>query len=195
MEDICLTPNIDIKTVEINENGNIYKCKIQIIKDFIQVILFMNDNIKQEGRIHLSQIHSQLCIYNYNINEIFEEINILNNNNFNIIKEDNKYSLKIEFIILRKKKYLIIDLIKNKINNNDLIQTITELKEIIKSKDNEIQLLKEKLNQYQLNNINDNTYNNFNIKLKEPIHKLKYHTSCINCSTVLNDGRFVTGSI
>ena len=147
MENICLTPNIDIKTVEINENGNIYKCKIQIIKDFIQVILFMNDNIKQEGRIHLSQIHSQLCIYNYNINEIFEEINILNNNNFNIIKEDNKYSLKIEFIILRKKKYLIIDLINNNnINNNDLIQTITELKEIIKSKDNEIQLLKEKLN-------------------------------------------------
>ena len=195
MENICLTPNIDIKTVEINENGNIYKCKIQIIKDFIQVILFMNDNIKQEGRIHLSQIHSQLCIYNYNINEIFEEINILNNNNFNIIKEDNKYSLKIEFIILRKKKYLIIDLINNNnINNNDLIQTITELKEIIKSKDNEIQLLKEKLNQYQLNNINDNTYNNFNIKLKEPIHKLKYHTSCICCSTVLNDGRFVTGS-
>ena len=43
-------------------------------------------------------------------------------------------------------------------------------------------------------NIGDNSYNNFNIKLKEPIHKLKYHTSYICCSTVLNDGRFATGS-
>jgi hypothetical protein len=46
-------------------------------------------------------------------------------------------------------------------------------------------------------NINDKTYNNFDnfdIKLKEPIHILEYHTSEIKCAAVLNDGRFVTGS-
>ena len=43
-------------------------------------------------------------------------------------------------------------------------------------------------------NNNDNTYNNFNIQLKKPIHKLNYHTDWIRCSTVLKDGRFVTGS-
>ena len=46
-------------------------------------------------------------------------------------------------------------------------------------------------------NINDNLYNNFDnfdIKLKEPIHILEYHTSEIKCAAVLNDGRFVTGS-
>ena len=79
------------------------------------------------------------------------------------------------------------------INNNDLVKTITELKEIIKSKDEKIKLLEEKLTQYNIST-NDNNYNNFDIKLKEPLHKLKYHTNSIYCATVLNDGRFVTGS-
>ena len=195
MEQICPTPNTGIKTIEINESGNRYKCHIQTIKDFIQISLFINDNNKQEGRIHLSQIQTQLCFYNFNINEIFEDINLLNDKSFSIIKKEDKYILKIEFIILRKKQYLEIELISNNnINNNDLIQTITELKQIIKEKDNEIISLKNKLKQYEPNINNDNTYNHFDIKLKEPIHKLKYHTSYIYCSTVLNDGRFATGS-
>ena len=195
MEQFCPQTNTGIKTIEINESGNRYKCHIQTIKDFIQISLFINDNNKQEGRIHLSQIQTQLYCYNFNINEIFEDINLLNDKSFSVIKKEDKYILKIEFIILRKKQYLEIELIpNNNINNNDLIQTITELKQIIKEKDNEIISLKNKLKQYEPNINNDNTYNHFDIKLKEPIHKLKYHTSCINCSTVLNDGRFATGS-
>ena len=193
MEQICPTPNTGIKTIEINESGNRYKCHIQTIKDFIQISLFINDNNKQEGRIHLSQIQNQIFTFmSYNINEIFEDINLLNERSFSVIKKEDKYILKIEFIILRKKQYLEIELISN-INNNDLIQTITELKQIIQEKDNEINSLKNKLKQYEPN-IGDNSYNNFNIQLKEPIHKLKYHTSYICCSTVLNDGRFATGS-
>ena len=81
------------------------------------------------------------------------------------------------------------------INNNDLINTITELKEIIKNKDEKIKSLEEELNKYKsINNNNDNIYNNFNIQFKKPINKLSYHTSCVSCSTVLKDGRFVTGS-
>ena len=193
MEQSCPKPNTGIKTIEINESGNRYKCHIQTIKDFIQISLFINDNNKQEGRIHLSQIQTQIFTFmGYNINEIFEDINLLNDKSFSVIKKEDKYILKIEFIILRKKQYLEIELISN-INNNDLIQTITELKQLIQEKDNEINSLKNKLKQYEPN-IGDNSYNNFNIQLKEPIHKLKYHTSCINCSTVLNDGRFATGS-
>ena len=196
MEQICPTPNTGIKTIEINESGNRYKCHIQTIKDFIQISLFINDNNKQEGRIHLSQIQNQIFTFmSYNINEIFEDINLLNERSFSVIKKEDKYILKIEFIILRKKQYLEIELISNNnINNNDLIQTITELKQIIKEKDNEIISLKNKLKQYEPNINNDNTYNHFDIKLKEPIHKLKYHTQYISCSTVLNDGRFATGS-
>ena len=40
----------------------------------------------------------------------------------------------------------------------------------------------------------DDNYNNFKLKDKEPKNILKYHTDWIRCSTVLKDGRFVTGS-
>jgi len=73
------------------------------------------------------------------------------------------------------------------------------LKEIINNKDNKIKLLEEELKKYKTvkedsENNNNNFYNNFNIKLKEPIHKLQYHTNNIYCSTILKDGRFATGS-
>ena len=196
MEDNHSTPNTGLKTVQIIEGQNTYKCQIQTIQDFLQVSLFIGDNLKQEGNIHITKIQNQILTYGYNINEIFEEINALNQESFSIIKEANKDKIKIEFIILRKKKYLYIDLIKEEninINNNDLIKTITELKEIIKSKDEKIKSLEEKLSQYNIST-NDNNYNNFDIKLKEPLHQVKYHSSWINCATVLNDGRFATGS-
>ena len=144
MEDNHSTPNTGLKTVQIIEGQNTYKCQIQTIQDFLQVSLFIGDNLKQEGNIHITKIQNQILTYGYNINEIFEEINALNQESFSIIKEANKDKIKIEFIILRKKKYLYIDLIKEEninINNNDLIKTITELKEIIKSKDEKIKSL------------------------------------------------------
>ena len=66
------------------------------------------------------------------------------------------------------------------------MKTINELKEIIKEKDNKIKLLEEELNKCK--------YNNFNIENKEPKYILNFHKDEIWCSTVLKDGRFVTGS-
>ena len=40
----------------------------------------------------------------------------------------------------------------------------------------------------------DQTYNNFDIKLKEPIHKLEYQKGCITSTTILNDGRIAAGT-
>ena len=199
MEDICSTPNLSIKTVEINDGGNNYKCQIQTIKDFIQVSLFIEANLKQEGIIHITNIQSQIVAFiNYEISEIFEEINLLNKECFSLIKEGNKYSLKIEFKVFRKKQYLKIDLIpkdNNNINQEDLYKTIAELKEIIKSKDEKIKKLEEELSQYRtISNKSDNSYNNYDIKLKEPMHIIKYHSSCVYCSILLKDGRFATCS-
>ena len=42
--------------------------------------------------------------------------------------------------------------------------------------------------------MNKDIYANFIIGDKEPKQILKYHTHWIYCSTVLKDGRFVTGS-
>ena len=195
MEEKCPVINTDIKTIEIKEGENKYKCQLQTIKDFLQISLFIGDDLKYEGNIHLSKIQNQIYAFmDYNINEFFEEINLLNPESFSIIKDDNKYKLNIEFTILRRKKYIYIDLIEKEnmvLENKDLIETIFELKEIIKIKD-KMKPLEEELNK-QINNSND-SFNNFCIKLKEPIHILKYHTSQIFCSTVLKDGRFVTGS-
>ena len=75
----------------------------------------------------------------------------------------------------------------NDININLNIEKEKEIKEIIK-----------KLGKIEIENKNENTnynlYNDFNIQLKEPIHKLKFHTGKVYCLTVLNDGRLVSGS-
>ena len=103
------------------------------------------------------------------------------------MKDDkNKCRLKIEFIILDTKRYIDIELFDN-INNND-----EYIKEIIKAIENKIKLLNEELNKYK--NMNKDIYDNFIIGDKEPKETLKYHTDYVYCSTVLKDGRFVTGS-
>ena len=110
MEDISIsTPNLSIKSLEINNEGNKYKCQIQIIKNFIVVSIYLNHELKYEGNISLPRIQIEITTFiNYNIKEIFEEINRLNINNYKIIKDNNKYKLRIEFEILRKIKFLKI---------------------------------------------------------------------------------------
>ena len=184
------TPNINIKEIYVNEDDNKYKCLIQVIKEFLHVSLYDNNVLKYKGYLHISNIQNSLGIYNFNIDDIFNEVRDLNNDKFNLIKDINKYQLKIEFKILNKKRNINIDLNENdnqNIKNNDFIKTINELKEIIKMKDNRIQLLEEELNKYK-------SYENFNIALKEPKYIIKNHTGPIRCSTVLKDGRLVTGS-
>jgi len=78
--------DILIKTLEIENEGNKYKCKIQIINEILNMSIYINNNI-YEGNITINKIKNEIETFNdYNINEIFEEINILNNNNFKLIK-------------------------------------------------------------------------------------------------------------
>ena len=42
--------------------------------------------------------------------------------------------------------------------------------------------------------INYELYNNFDIKLKNPIHTLNNHTASVYCLALMNDGRLVSGS-
>ena len=41
--------------------------------------------------------------------------------------------------------------------------------------------------------INDELYNNFDIKIKNSIHKLNYHFDNVYCLTIMNDGRLASG--
>ena len=187
--------DIIIKSIEEENERNKYKCKIQIINEILKICIYINNN-KYEGNITLNKIQNQIETFNdYNINEIFEEINILNNNNFKLIKENDKYKLKIKFIILRRKKYLYINLYNNDIDKNNLIKYISELKEIIRTKNKKIKLLENKLNKYSnKSNNKNNLYNNFNINLKEPIHILNNHKKNVRSLSILKDGRLASGS-
>ena len=63
---------------------------------------------------------------------------------------------------------------------------LTEMNELIKSKEDEIKLLEKKLKDYP--------FKDFNIRLKEPLYTLNYHTDWVYCLTLLKDGRLVSGS-
>ncbi len=149
-----------IKTIKMDNVGKKYTFKFQVIEESIHVSIFLLNSLKYNGSISLDIIKEQISFLDCNINEVLKEINLLDLDNFSIIKENDKYKLKIKFIVFSKEKYLIINLEENKdstnISNNDLISyyeniikekdnTISELKEIIKFKDEKIKALEEQL--------------------------------------------------
>ena len=138
------TPNMNIKTIEIENEGKKLIVKIQIIKNNLCALLYKDNILIYEGLISVPKIQCQIGAFNdYNINGIFEEINLLKDDDFILIKEKDKYILNIKFIILRRKKNLYIKLkYKHNILNDDLINEITQLKEIIKIKTEKINYLK-----------------------------------------------------
>ena len=211
-----------IKIVQIENEENIYICKLQVSNNSIEANIFLADSSIFKGNINLDQIKNQIMnLVDFNINEIFEEIDSLDSSSFSISKDLDKYILKIKIKVFRKEKYLLIDLEENKNINlaiGDLIKyyeniikskdrMIFKLNEIIKNKDEEIKILKEQLKNNFENQDNENEklnkndkipkedlYKDFDIMLKNPIHKLKAHTSNVYCLTVMNDGRLVSGS-
>ena len=207
METTKTAEDLSLKIIEIESKGNKYICKIQVINHLIYISIYLENILKFSGCISLPKIQNQIVAFlYYNINEIFEEINLLDSNNFSLIKENNENKLQIKFIILRRKQYLYISLDENKNMNliyNDLVKQISELREIIKMKDEKINELEEQLNEYKKQKANldfeknikkEDLYNDFNIKLRDPIHKLKYHSNNVYCLTKLKDGRIASGS-
>ena len=68
-----------IKSKELENEGNKYICKIQIIKNILNISLYINNNIlKYEGNIALNKIQNLIGAFNeYNINEIDNYIYII----------------------------------------------------------------------------------------------------------------------
>ena len=130
------TEALEPKEVVI-KGENTYKYYIQI-KDnmFIQV---KNKDSTVQGIISLFKIRTQINeFFDYNIIEIFEEINDLKDNNFQII--NNIFSIK--FKILKRERKIFINLVD--INNNAQNRLQSDLNEFIKKR-------KKKLNQQKTN--------------------------------------------
>ena len=164
METTKSDKDLSLKIIEIESEGNKYICKIQVINHLIYISIYFENTLKFSGCISLPKIQNQIvAFFYYNINEIFEEINLLDSNNFSLIKENNENKLQIKFIILRRKQYLYINLDENKNMNlidNDLVKQISELKEIIKMKDEKINELEEQLNEYKKQKVKIDTEKN-----------------------------------
>ena len=106
MEEVELlgeTPNDNIKEIELIQENIKYRCEIKKEKDdlgdYLDISVY-NNKIKYKGRIHIYNIQYQLGVLYYDIDHIFNSIYILNSNKFKLIKDNNKYKLQIEIIIL-----------------------------------------------------------------------------------------------
>ena len=189
--------NTSIKEVELRDGENKLKCEIQIIGKFFQASIYDSDNtLLHQGDIHVNRIRSQIYAFtDVKIAEIFDEINKLENDKFNLLKEQKK--LQIEFTILDRKKYITICL-NDDISNNDYIRTIKELKEQIKDKNNRIKIYEEIFSKQKkikgLKGLKGILGDSANSIFKNPKHVLQYHTEPIFCTAVLKDGRIATGS-
>ena len=195
---------INSKTIEYE--GKIYNCKFQIIEEeSIDISIFLLNSLIFKGNITLEKIKMQIFYFSQsNINEIYEEIIQLDFDNFSIIKENDKYKLKIKLIFMKKEKYLLIDLIENKdknLINNDIInyyeniikeknKTISELREIIKFKDEKNKALKEQLknkdNEKKFKEKYENDLKNIRNELKDILNK-KFEEIQINLDSLKNE--------
>ena len=90
-----------------------------------------------------------------------------------------KYINEIDENIKKEKKLIDKNIEFNIDNENNIKEMIKTLGKITIENKSEI---------------NYNLYNEYNIKLKESIHKLNFHTGYVSCLILLNDGRFVSSS-
>ena len=193
----AIDSNLGIKEVELRDGENKLKCEIQIIGKFFQASIYDSDNtLLHQGDIHVNRIRAQIYAFtDVRIGEIFDEINKLENDKFNLLKEQKK--LQIEFTILDRKKYITICL-NDDISNYDYIRTIKELKEQIKDKNNRIKIYEEIFSKQKkikgLKGLKGILGDGANSIFKNPKHVLQYHTEPIFCTAVLKDGRIATGS-
>ena len=115
-----------------------------------------------------------------------------------LVNDENKYDIQHKYNTLSGAAGgPILNLLTNKLIGiyKGCLQKNVELKynigRLLKEPLEEIKNKNNKINNQIKNN---NLYNDFNIELKEPIHKLNYHSYWVECLTIMNDGRLVSGS-
>ena len=99
------------KNIKIKLEEKHYSCDIESIDDQnLKVELSENDSLKFNGNLNLKDIYAQLKEFsNYSIEDIFSVLDDLVGENFNIIKESDKYKLDISIKVIKKIKHLFIN--------------------------------------------------------------------------------------
>ena len=218
--EVCLIKDIENEKKEkLKENINLLEDLSrnfdQSIKELKIVIEQINEK-KEELKLKIQKIFTKIRnSLNEKEDKLILEIDEKFNNIFikeQIIKESEKMPNKIK-ISLEKGKILEKDLkdnnlkifINNCINIENNINEIKKINDDIKKchsnkkikielniDENEINDFMEKIGSF-CKIITKKDYDDFDIKLKNPIYELNSHTGDVLCLTLLNDGRLVSG--
>ena len=134
--------------------------KIESANDQLINIEINEDGLnKFKGSINLKDIYSQISVFDeYKMEEYFNLINYLKEDNFIISKESNQYKLEILCQVLKKIKKLSINLSPA---NESICVLLKHLLQIQKKQEDRIKQLKSLLNELQ------NEYEDIKIKKRK----------------------------
>ena len=91
MEKVSSNPDLFVKKIILESEPYTAFIKIQINDNSIDALVFSNDASLYNGNIKKKEIKKQIGAFaKYDIREIFEELNFLEANCFNIVKESRK---------------------------------------------------------------------------------------------------------
>ena len=175
----------------------------------IEISLSSEEMLKFSADVPLKDIYQKFRAFDgYNMKEIFAVIKDLKDDDFNLMKESDKYIFDIKLKVLKKEKHLKIDLNENKQTGNDimkeLLEQLKQKQERSKKLEEEISELKLEIEKEESNEKKLNEQINFRVNsslkyldldiLKEHKTLIDYNDSNqISTLTVLKDGRIAFG--
>ena len=175
----------------------------------IEISLSSEEMLKFSADVPLKDIYQKFRAFDgYNMKEIFAVIKDLKDDDFNLMKESDKYIFDIKIKVLKKEKHLKIDLNENKQTGNDimkeLLEQLKQKQERSKKLEEEIRELKLEIEKEESNEKKLNEQINFRVNsslkyldldiLKEHKTLIDYNDSNqISTLTVLKDGRIAFG--
>ena len=142
------------KNVEIVFEGNSYSCELKPdTNDSIACNIYQNGLPNFEGKITLKDIYSQIPAFDeYSMEEIFNVLNEVEKDKFELVNSSNQYKLKIMIQVIKKMKELNIPLEHKSPSNMEILQYL---------------LTRVKTNQNQIEHLENELHNLRELKKKE----------------------------
>ena len=133
-----------LKNVEIVFEGNSYSCELKPdTNDSISCNIYLNGLPNFEGKIALKDIYSQIPAFDeYSMEEIFNVLNDVEKDKFELVNSSNQYKLKILIKVIKKMKELNIPLEHKSPSNMEILQYILAQ---VKTNQNQIEHLENEL--------------------------------------------------
>ena len=133
-----------LKNVEIVFEGNSYSCELKPdTNDSISCNIYLNGLPNFEGKIALKDIYSQIPAFDeYSMEEIFNVLNDVEKDKFELVNSSNQYKLKILIKVIKKMKELNIPLEHKSPSNMEILQYILAQ---VKANQNQIEHLENEL--------------------------------------------------